>query len=248
MVSINIPDSHINFAEVPLIPYNTQPDITKGINDELNIKFIAKKKNIVRIGEPYYENFISRAKSMKIKLSHEIQNLLNNEFDFQFVSFSCSFLPDKDCNFTWAQLGIEFFLNQNVDNVLPVAWNIFPESITQELKIEESLTINPNLEFKADKIEAKAGIFKIDTKKVYLVYEPEIITFGHRLHKIAWQFKSTKGKSIFGDKKNLFAIVKIPKESQLMAKVHINATVETNRKIFKVKKSDSITDIIFTLS
>jgi len=69
---------------------------------------------------------------------------------------------------------------------------------------------------------------------------------------VSWDFKSTKEKGIWGNKRDLLLIVRAPKNSKVKARFLLGAKVEINiGKLIKVpltKRQDEVVDAEYGLS
>jgi hypothetical protein len=89
-------------------------------------------------------------------------------------------------------------------------------------------------------------------QKELVVYEPQIFAYGIRRPNVSWDFKSTKGKGIWGNKRDLILIVKTPNDSIIKGRFLLGAEVEVNIgkliKIPMVKRQDKVVDADYNLS
>lgn len=118
-----------------------------------------------------------------------------DEADFYLVRMACSFRPPKGkCRVTWARFLASLFSEAGSEE--PVAFDLYPKYVTQEIKRDVSITITPSLKF--DEIEAKAGEFKNGIK--YDELHPIISAAGTGESMVSWDFQETKGTTIQGVK------------------------------------------------
>ena len=212
----------------------TVPSLNK-LAKELNagegeIGSVRGKKARVSVGVPYYENLISRLKAEKEEVPHDIRMMLP-KYDFHFVSLSCSFLPDNKCKFVWARFGVELSARSKSGELLaekPIAYDIFPNEVTSEIKCARETKLGAGLKFNfgIEQIDPISG--DVTRKEEFLVYEPELFSFGIGRSIVAWNFSKTKEKSIFGDKRDLLLIVRASKDSRITGKFLLAAEVEFN--------------------
>jgi len=186
------------------------------------------KKTIVAVGEPYYENLMSRLDEKKEEVSHEI-NRLAKKYDFHFASLSCSFLPDADCRIVWARFGVELSAKSESGKLLekPIAFHIDPSEVLSQITYKRETNLSSELSFNLPLLKVGTGLER-KTQKDYIVYEPEIFAFGIRTSNVIWDFKSTEQKGIWGSKKDLLLIIKAPKNSKIKGKFNLGAEVEFN--------------------
>jgi len=199
----------------------------KGIS-EGGIKPFLGGKNRAAVGVPYYENLVTKLNAEKEQISHDIEQMLDR-YDFHFVSLSCSFLPDKKCRFIWARFGVELnAVSRETGQILeerPIAYDMFPDKILSMMQYKREVNLGSQLKFN---FGVAAAEFKgKGNKSMDLIeYEPEIIGFGLRRPSVAWDFKKTKQKYIFGNIRDLNLIVRAPKGSTITGKFILGAEVE----------------------
>ncbi|GAH02001.1 unnamed protein product, partial [marine sediment metagenome] len=222
---------------------------------EAEIENIRGKINKVSIGEPYYENIISRFTEENKDIPHEIKQMIN-DYGFHFVSLCCSFLPDNRCKFVWARFGVELnAASKETSKQLeerPIAYDMSPDEILSNIAYKKSISLSPKLKLGLTPVETDVELGKIDTQKEFIIYEPQIFAFGLRSPSIAWEFKSTSEKGIWGNKRNLLLLVKTPKNSRVKGRFVFGAEVEVNiGKLVRIaykRKKDRIIDKEYDLS
>lgn len=217
---------------------------------EGEITTVFGKKNKIAVGVPYYENLISRLVEEEKEIPREIKRM-EDDYDFHFVSLSCSFLPDNRCRFTWARFGVELSARSKHSAELleekPTAYDMFPDEVLTETKYGREISFAGDLKF-------KLAILKRATKKTeeLVVYEPQIFAYGINRPNLSWDFKSTKEKGVWGNKKDLLLIVRAPKDSMLKGRFLLGAEVEVNIgrliKIPLIKREDKVVDAEYELS
>jgi hypothetical protein len=88
----------------------------------------------------------------------------------------------------------------------------------------------------------------------FVVYDPQIFAFGIRRSNVAWDFKSTKEKGIWGNKRDLLLIVRAPKNSKVKGRFLLGAEVEFNMgrgipiRLRLIKRKDEVVDAEYDLS
>ena len=195
---------------------------------EGEITTFRNKTNKVVVGMPDSENLISRFVEEKREIPREIRRM-TDDYDFHLVSLSCSFRPDPDCRFVWARFGVE--LNAWSDpgelhEERPIAYDMFPDEVLSEIKHVKEIKIDPELKFNIFTVQIGSKLFDITTKKELIVYEPQIFAYGIKTSSVSWDFESTEEKGIWGNKRNLFLIVKAPKNSRIKGRFLLGADVE----------------------
>jgi len=216
---------------------------------EGEIAVFRNKVNRAAVGVPYCENLISRCAEQAVELPHEIRKLMD-EYDFHFVSLSCSFLPDTDCKFVWARFGIELHAQSESGKLQekPIAHDMFPDEVLTEMKYKRKVSFSPGLNVRLGVIDTDAAI-DAKTEKELTVYVPQIFAFGINMPNVAWDFKSTEEKGIWGNKRDLLLVVRSPKNNKIKGRFQLGAEVEY--KLMKIplsKREDEIADVEYDLS
>jgi len=181
-----------------------------------------------------------------------------DDYDFHFVSLCCSFLPDSNCRFMWARFGVELNAVSKEDNKpleeKPITYDMSPDEIVSRMMYKEQVSLSPELKLELAPIKTDIKAGKIATQEEFIIYEPQIFGFGLRRSSVAWEFKSTAEKGIWGNKRNLLLIVKTPKKSRVKGRFIFGAEVEVNVGIGKLiripykRKRDKIIDVEYDLS
>jgi hypothetical protein len=188
------------------------------------------KRNRVAVGQVYLENLISRMQAKNEEISYEIKRLAER-YDFHFVAMNCVFRPDIDCKFEWARFGVELYA---VDSKTgeptgmsppPFTYSLFPDNISSEIKVKRGFGITAELKFNMF-VEAGVSGSKNKTEE-YVFYEPQITSFGLNTSKAVWDFKSTKERSVLGDKK-LQLVIQTPKGTKVRGKFLLGAEVSSS--------------------
>lgn len=256
MLKLHIPQlGDETLFEATLEPTATALDKLMQTKDmgEGEINTFRGKKNKVAIGVPYYENLISRLVDENEAIPHEIK-LMSDHYDFHFVVLSCSFLPDKDCRFVWARFGVELSARSKSGEPRekPIAYDMFPEELLSEMKYMREVNFTPELKIKLGVLNTGIKLIDVKTRKELIVYEPQIIAYGIRRSSVSWDFKSTKEKGIWGNKKDLLLIVRAPKHSKIKGRFLLGAEVEVNiGKLIKIpltKRQDQVVNAEYKLS
>jgi len=253
MINFIIPESKdailLETSLVPAIVGSKQE--TKGSSV---ISTFKKQSNKAAVGVPYFEELISRLIETGQKIPHEVE-IMSRNYDFHFVSLSCSFLPDKACKFTWARFEVELYARSESGSKcreVPIAYSMFPDEILSEISFERKINFGADLQLSKGLFKVGMGLKDHDTKSIYIVYEPQIFAFGINTSKVAWDFQATKEKSIWGNKKDLFLIIKSPKGSRVTGRFSLSAEVGFFLgKMVRVplkKKEDHIIETEYDLS
>jgi len=220
--------------------------------DEGEIRTLRGKKNKVAVGLPYYENLTSRLQNLKEEIPYEIKKQTDN-YDFHYVRLTCSFLPDNDCRFEWARFGVDLKLKGKASvQTKPICWDISPSEIFSTIKYKRNINFTPDLKFKIIPevldAEIKGGI---DESKEYVVYEPQITSFGLNRSNVIWEFRNTKERGIIGNK-SLLLVIKAPKGIKVNGRFLIGAEVSSKLSKwfpYPVKNSDDkVVNVEYALS
>ena len=245
-----------NLFDVILEP--TAPVIGKLVKEvgEGEITTVLGKRNKVAVGVPYYENFISRLVEEKEAIPREIEKMSEN-YDFHFVSLSCSFLPDNNCRFVWARFGVELSARSTSGKALdekPIAYYMFPDEVLSAVRYKRVVNLESGLKLNLDAVNAGIESGSGESSD-FVVYEPQIFAFGIRRSNVAWDFKSTKEKGIWGNKTDLIQVVHAPKNSKVKGRFLLGAEVEVvigKQRPIRVplskRKGDRIVDAEYDLS
>ena len=208
----------------------------------------------VAVGEPYYQNLTSEFNEKKEEIPSDVSSQLS-DFDFHFVSLSCSFRPDPDCRINWARFGVELSATSKTGDLLekkPIAWYILPKEILSQTVYQREAHFAPGIGFTLGPIKIDPKLVDVSKREEFVVYEPEIFSFGLRRSGVSWDFKRTKSKEILGDKSDLFLLIRVPKNSKIKGRFLLGAEVECNIgkwvKITLAKKEDKAVEVEYPLS
>ncbi len=258
MLKLSIPQtSDKTLFEATLEPLDhTIEKLSKSMDmGEGEINAIFGRKNKVAVGVPYYENLVSRLVEEKQEIPHEIRQMMDDH-DFHFVSLSCSFRPDNRCRFIWARFGVELNAVSKESGELleerPIAYDMFPDEVLSETKCKKDTNFSPKLKFDFGAIKTEIEPIEVSTEKEFLIYEAQIFAFGIKRPSVAWDFKSTAEKGVWGNKRDLLLIVKTPKGSTVKGSFLLGAEVEVNVgkwiRIPLSKRKDDVVDAEYDLS
>ena len=222
---------------------------------EGEINTIFGRKNKIAVGVPYYKNLVSRLIEEKQEIPHEVKQMID-DYDFHFVSLSCSFLPDNRCRFIWARFGVELnAISKEAGELLkekPIAYDMFPDEVLSKTIYKKDISLSPKLKLDLSVIKTDMEPGKLNTQKEFLIYEPQIFAFGLRRPGVAWDFKSTAEKGVWGNKRNLLLVLKTPKKSKVKGRFIFGAEVKVNvGKLIRIaysKRKNEIIDAEYDLS
>ena len=254
MIKFEVPEKNdeILFKEVLQPSDVSSCYLIKGLDSnsyETALKLAFGRQNRVVVGKPFCQNLITRILEHGLEIPSDVKKMLM-DFDFYFMSLSCSFLPDNRCKFTWARFEVELDAidkkNGSILNNKPLVIDMFPDEVLNEVKFTKEISLKPNFKFDISSINAEIGKTTAN-KQEYIYYEAEMFAFGINSSKIAWDFNCTANKRILGNKRNMFMVVKVPKDSKLIAKFTLSVEVEMEGCLMKIpmitkKRKDIILD------
>ncbi len=224
-------------------------DIPTEDRDEGEISLFLTRKNWVAVRKPKPENLVAYLLEQKQELPLGIEKEIKEGYDFYHIVLICSFLPDPSCKITWARLTIKMQCKPKKGDPQiqekPLVYDMFPDEIHNEVKIERTFKVSGGLKYKFLEFKPESEI-----KSEFLVYQPEIISVGRNGSTFYWDFKESFQKSIYGDKV-LFAIIKKPKDSQVVGQFEIDTHVETIEGIIGVplsaKRKKKVVNILYEI-
>jgi hypothetical protein len=127
-----------------------------------------------------------------------------NESDFYLVRFSCSFrIPPNGNNIEWARFIVHLYPGEKGQ---PIAFDLHPLMVTQEVKHNVKVTLNPSIKFQ----EIGASLGSIDFGLEYLELHPIISATGIGEGNPSWDYQEAKGSKILGSK-FMYMLLKVPK-------------------------------------
>jgi hypothetical protein len=221
--------------------------------DEGEIVSLRGKTNRVAVGLPYYENLTSRLQALNEEIPYEIKRLMN-DYDFHYIRLTCSFLPDNDCIFEWARFGVDLNATSRSNELTlkPIAWDMSPHEVLNEIKCKREISFTPELKFGIvpDILDAEIGGGVTESKE-YVVYEPQITSFGLNRSDVVWQFTKTKEMGIWGNK-SLLLVVRTPKGSEVKGRFLIGAQISSRLSKWMPlpvrNRDENIVDAVYSLS
>lgn len=257
MLTLNIPES----GDAPLFEAILEPTVTavdKLVKNkdmgEGEINTFRGRKNKIAVGVPYYENLISRLVEENKEIPHEIKQMMANN-DFHFVALSCSFLPDRDCKFVWASFGVDLRTRSKYGEPYeekPTVYDMAPSEVLSEIKYSRKVNFSPEGKLSLGVVNMGMRVIDIETEKEFIIHEPQIFAYGIGRSKVAWHFRTTKEKGIWGNKGGLLLIVKAQKNSKIKGRFLLGAEVGFNIgkwiPIPLSKREDKVVDDEYDLS
>lgn len=138
------------------------------------------------------------------KMPHPLRAKLD-EADFYLVRLSCSFRPRKDeSQVEWARF-LAYLLPDSTGRQ-PVAFDLHPLAVTQEVKRNVRVSLNPSLKF----YEIEGEIGGIEFGFEYPELQPVITAAGGGEPNPSWDYEEAKGMKVQGCKW-MHLLIKAPK-------------------------------------
>jgi hypothetical protein len=148
-----------------------------------------------------------------------------DKFDFYLVQLACSFQPAEGCRFHIATFEIN--LEANPSPPTPLAYDLQPDKVEDELKVNRKFALDPN--FKLKILQQEIGLsgvpIKAELTKEYVTYTSRIVASGLQTSQASWQFARTKAREINGSYR-LLMVVRKPKGSKVTGQMSLTASQE----------------------
>lgn len=142
--------------------------------------------------------------------------------DFYVVQLACSFRPiQNEVRITNALFIVNLLPAKNGN--YPIAFDLSPQEINQEIAQECKFTISPNLKF-SKVVEANLGSAGLEIK--YQELQPIIVATGLQESKPSWEYRQATGRTIEGCKA-MYLLLKVPKEmNEVWAEIKLTAELQ----------------------
>ncbi len=125
--------------------------------------------------------------------------------DFYLVRLSCSFRPIyKESRIQWARF--RFSLLPNVLGQFPIANDLYPLQVFQEVKHQTKVTLSPTLKFQ----EMEVGVGGVEFGVEYRELQPRISAAGAGEAEASWDYVEARGAAVEGCKW-MYVLVKASK-------------------------------------
>jgi hypothetical protein len=171
---------------------------------EMTSEPIAPEAPVVSIGQPQIWPLTRVYPPQKIPLLMQAQ--LMKEADFYLVRLFCSFRPiPRQTHVGWARFHV--FLLPDAMGRQPIAYDISPLEISQEVKRHLKFILAPTLKFQA--VDAEAGSLEFGLE--YPELQPIIIGAGVGEATPTWDYKTAAGIKGVQGVKWMHLLVKAPK-------------------------------------
>lgn len=176
------------------------------------------KLPIVSIGAPEKWNLTALYEAETMPRSIQVKL---DEANFYLVRLSCSFRPRRnEVQISQARFIIEILPDR--DQSQPIAFDLHPMQVNQEVKHNFKVTLNPSLKFK----EVQGSLGSSDFAIEYPELQPTIVATGVGERRPSWEYQKAKGVGIQGSK-FMHLLLKVPKNMQkVRAKLKLTADLE----------------------
>jgi len=172
----------------------------RGIKE--NVRDAIRDLPIISIGEP--EVWTLPEVYPPDKMPHPLRAKLD-EADFYLARFPCSFRPvRKESQVEWARFIVRLLPDDTAHQ--PIAFDLHPLMVTQEVKRNVKVSLSPSLKFL--EVEGKIGDIKFGFE--YPELQPIISATGAGEAKPSWDYEEAKGITVQGSKW-MHLLVKAPK-------------------------------------
>jgi hypothetical protein len=150
-----------------------------------------------------------------------------DEANFYLVRLSCSFRPKSGgTQVEWARLAIS--LLPDAVGRAPLAFDLHPLLVTNEVKRNVKVTISPSLKFN----EVEASVGSADFGLEYTELQPIVSAAGAGEARPSWDYSAGKGVGLNGSKW-MHLLVKAPREMQ-QASARLEMVADVTKKGFRI--------------
>lgn len=178
-------------------------DLSARFLQDPGVKLTPRDMPVVCIGQPEpwtLQDFYSPS-----KLPRPIRTKLS-QADFYVIRLSCSFLPvHAENRVEWARFRMAL-LPQSSTGEQPVAFDLYPQQVMQEVKRQIKVTLSPSLKFQ--EVEASTGSAEFGfeyTEQIPLISASIGSSFDP-----SWDYRAGAGQELQGTKW-MYLLVKAPK-------------------------------------
>lgn len=145
-----------------------------------------------------------------------IQKDISNCYDLVLIQFACSFRPAPECDFVSATIQIEIE-DQLPSKESPIVHDIFPREVVMPVTYKRTFAFDPNAKISLEKIaQIEVSALKLENSSEYILYQPQITTFGKGTEQFGWDFNKTKSQKIIGVKDLFFVVKKLPNHTAIL--------------------------------
>lgn len=176
------------------------------VRDKATVETLLGAKNEVWLGRP--EVFDLRTIGA-FDESPMLASTLSNS-DLLVVQFACSFRPSKGCEFVRASVGVSLDVSKDGETVEnpAIVYDLFPMEVFVPVTCKRKIAIDPHLKFEVVKVlQTEISAFEIENTREFIVYQPEVTSYGKGGSIAGWDFNKSSARPIIGVK-DLFILVK----------------------------------------
>jgi len=117
------------------------------------------------------------------------------EHDLHLLRLACSFRPvHKETRIEWARFAVS--LRPDSDGNQPIAEDLHPNEVTQEIKRTRQVSLSPTVAFQ----EVEASLGSADVGVEYDELLPTIFAAGHKTPVASWDYSEAPGRPVYGGK------------------------------------------------
>lgn len=211
--------------------------------NRLGIKSISEKKeqevpdevkegiDEVMVGRPQIFSLMEIYEIEKIKSPADIQ-IMSKEYDFYLVELACSFVPQKKSEIINLKFKVDLDLlyvkSSSKHPERPIAYDMYPVEIFEEIQEKKSIGINPTLKFQ----EVKAGVGSFLREITFTRLIPIITGAGVLCPSVVWSFDKTENRKLEGVRR-MYMVIKTPKSDMtIVGTIRIFGQINRGRFLF----------------
>jgi hypothetical protein len=162
---------------------------------------------VVTLGQPQCWNLASLARERGDALPAEIALPLRDA-DFYLLQLACSLRPERDSEVTWVRLNV--YLRPKTGQEAPIAFDLYPREIYDEVKTDWKVNIAPSLKFAVfEGVEVEGKLGEVITTIEFRRLEPVVVGYGLQQSDPGWDFEKHREHPLRGVKSS-YLIVKKP--------------------------------------
>ena len=185
----------------------------------------------VQVGRPQVFSLLELYELENVGVPAAIQSL-SKDYDFFLAELACSLSPKKNDEFVNLKFKIDLGWIGNDGSMesldQPIAYDLYPVQVFEEVKEKRSIGINPSLKFKS--IELGSGGFLAEIAFTRLV--PITTDSGLLCPSVVWSFERTKNRKLLGIRR-MYLLIKAPKLDQpVVGRIRVFGEIERDRWLF----------------
>jgi len=206
--------------------YGVKSKVEKTVKDVPNE--MAKITEEVQVGRPQVFSLLELYELEKVAPPADIKSL-SKEYNFFLAGLACSLSPNKNDEFVNLKFKVDLgFLGidgSTESNEQPIAYDLYPIEVFEEIKKKRSVGINPALKFKSVEVGTGGLLAEISFTKLI----PIITAAGLLCPSVAWSFERTKNRKLLGIRR-IYLIIKARKSDQpVVGKISVFGEIERDR-------------------